>query len=151
MSEWKEGDKIIYRTPTALNTSASIPELDNIKTQIKASGQIIYVNNSNANESLPADNTMSGIISTASSHHQHSEAFLTKALALLKPNGVLILREPLLINEINLSESNLADSDSIPIRSVQEIRRALLFAGFINTTERQEGTLSTLEVTNSKK
>eukprot|EP01088_Endostelium_zonatum_P016520 TRINITY_DN4501_c0_g1_i1.p1 TRINITY_DN4501_c0_g1~~TRINITY_DN4501_c0_g1_i1.p1 ORF type:complete len:353 (-),score=114.31 TRINITY_DN4501_c0_g1_i1:16-1074(-) len=150
MSVWKEGDRIIYRTPTALNTSTPIPELEGIKTQIKNSGEIIFVNNSNANTALPADNTISGIISTASSYHQHSEEFLTKALALLKPNGILILREPLLINEINLVESNLTDSDAIPIRSVQELRRSLLFAGFINTTEQQEGTLSTLEVTDSK-
>jgi len=130
-THWQQGSKLLYRSPTPVTID---PEIEALKHQLGPDGELIFINSSNPNTDLPPPSSLHGLISTAASSFQHSDDFLSKALSLLKPNGRLILREPLLFNE---SDQNLASD--FPVRSLKGLKHSLTIAGYINITDRQEG------------
>eukprot|EP01089_Gocevia_fonbrunei_P015742 TRINITY_DN4692_c0_g2_i2.p1 TRINITY_DN4692_c0_g2~~TRINITY_DN4692_c0_g2_i2.p1 ORF type:complete len:288 (+),score=62.75 TRINITY_DN4692_c0_g2_i2:123-986(+) len=138
MTHWQSGNKILYRTPTAFVSE----EAESLKKIVGNTGSVVSIVQGDNTNLTPA--SFDGIISIGSSASSHSDEFLTEAHALLKPNGKLILKEPV------VAEANT----TLPLRTLQQIQKCLMFAGFVDSTvisnTPASDVVSTCEIISSK-
>lgn len=114
MATWTQGAKVVVVGPSV----APAREIERIEAM--TGSNVAFVKHADFADAHAAE-TLDGLVSVGTLK-EHSSAFLTAALAALKPNGKLSLNEPVRASE---------DPSSPHLRKVEDVVRALLFAGFV--------------------